>query len=54
MKPDYSARRRGMPAMPIEERLKSNMKVNPVSGCWDENHFGIPFCSDFENAEDGE
>lgn len=35
MKPDYSARKRGMPTMPIEERLKSNMKVNPVSGCWE-------------------
>ena len=35
MKPDYSARKRGMPIMPIEERLKSSMKVNPVSGCWE-------------------
>lgn len=35
MKPDYSARKRGMPTMSIEERLKSNMKVNPVSGCWE-------------------
>lgn len=35
MKPDYSARKRGMPTMPIEERLKANMKVNPVSGCWE-------------------
>ena len=35
MKHDYSARKRGMPIMSIEERLKSNMKVNPVSGCWE-------------------
>lgn len=35
MKPDYSARKHGMPTMPIEERLKANMTVNPVSGCWE-------------------
>ena len=35
MKPDYSARKRGLPTMPTEERLKANMTVNPISGCWE-------------------
>lgn len=35
MKPDYSARKRGLPIIPLEERLKANMEVNPVSGCWE-------------------
>lgn len=35
MKPDYSARKRGLPTMPIEERLKSKVVINPVSGCWE-------------------
>ena len=35
MKPDYSARKRGLPTMSIEERLKSKVVINPVSGCWE-------------------
>lgn len=35
MKPDYSARKRGLPTMPIQERLKSMTITNPVSGCWE-------------------
>ena len=35
--PDYSARRRGMPIMPLEDRLKANITVNPVSECWEWN-----------------
>lgn len=35
MKPDYKARKRGMPTMSIEERLKSNVRVNDISGCWE-------------------
>lgn len=35
MKPDYSARKFGLPTMPTENRLLKNVTVNPVSGCWE-------------------
>lgn len=35
MKPDYKARKRGEPTMPIKERLMQNVVKNPVSGCWE-------------------
>lgn len=35
MTPDYSARKRGKPTMPIEQRLIAHMKINPISGCWE-------------------
>jgi hypothetical protein len=37
MTPDYKARKRGEPTLPIKERLYSNVVVNPVSGCWEWN-----------------
>ena len=33
--PDYSARKRGLPTMPLDERLKANMVVNVTTGCWE-------------------
>lgn len=33
--PDYSARKRGLPTMPLEERLKANMVINVITGCWE-------------------
>ena len=35
MVPDYSARKRGMPIMPLEERLMSKVVINPFSECWE-------------------
>lgn len=35
MKPDYRARKFGLPTMPIQDRLKSMVVINPVSGCWE-------------------
>lgn len=35
MKPDYRARKLGFPTMPIRDRLKSMIVINPVSGCWE-------------------
>jgi len=35
MKPDYKARKRGEPTMPIKERLMQNVVKSPVSGCWE-------------------
>ena len=35
MKPDYSARKHGLPTMPLEERLMANMRINPISDCWE-------------------
>ena len=35
MEPDYSARKHGMPIMPIKDRLKAMTVENPVSGCWE-------------------
>ena len=32
---DYSARKRGMPTMPVVERIKLNVAVKPFTGCWD-------------------
>ena len=37
MTPDYSARKRALPTMPIEERLKAMVTVNPITGCWEWN-----------------
>lgn len=33
--PDYSARKRGLPTIPLEERLKANMVINVITGCWE-------------------
>lgn len=35
MEPDYTARKYGLPILPLEERLKSMATVNPKSGCWE-------------------
>lgn len=35
MKPDYSARKRGEPTMPLVARLYGNVKNNERSGCWE-------------------
>ena len=35
MTPDYSVRRRGKPIMSIEDRLKSHISINPITGCWE-------------------
>lgn len=35
MDPDYKARKRGEPIVPIEERLYSHIKINEISGCWE-------------------
>lgn len=35
MKPDYSARKYGLPTMPTKERLMSMAKVNPITNCWE-------------------
>lgn len=35
MTPDYSARKRGLPTMPLRERLLSKIKVNPITDCWE-------------------
>lgn len=35
MTPDYKARKRGEPIMPIEQRLRSKVEINSVSGCWE-------------------
>lgn len=35
MKPDYSARKQGMPIMPIKDRLLMHVIINPVSNCWE-------------------
>lgn len=37
MLPDYSARKRGEPTMPIKERLYSKASINKRSGCWEWN-----------------
>lgn len=37
MKPDYSARKRGEPTLPIRERLYSRVSINPITGCWEWN-----------------
>ena len=37
MNPDYSARKRGLPTMPITERIKRNITVNPITKCWEWN-----------------
>lgn len=33
--PDYKARVRGEPTLPLKERLYSKIKVDPISGCWE-------------------
>lgn len=33
--PDYSARKCGLPTMPLEQRLYSHVAINPRSGCWE-------------------
>ena len=35
MEKDYKARKNGHPIMPTEERLKSMIEVNPITGCWE-------------------
>ena len=44
MKPDYKARKRGEPTMPLDARLYGNIKKNELSGCWEwqgsTNRFG--------------
>lgn len=35
MIPDYSARKHGFQTMPISERIKINVTVNPISECWE-------------------
>lgn len=35
MIPDYSARKREFPTMPISERIKLNVIVRPLTGCWE-------------------
>lgn len=35
MNPNYKARKRGLPTLPIEQRLYSKTAINPVSGCWE-------------------
>ena len=35
MKPDYSARKYGLPTMPTKERLLAMIVVNPNTGCWE-------------------
>lgn len=35
MDPDYKARKRGEPIVPIEKRLYSHIKINEISGCWE-------------------
>lgn len=35
MIPDYSARKLGLPTMPVAERIKLNVTVRPFSGCWE-------------------
>lgn len=35
MKPDYHARKIGLPVMPIKDRLKAMTVTNPKSGCWE-------------------
>lgn len=35
MTPDYSARKFGMPIMPIKDRLLMHIIVSPISNCWE-------------------
>ena len=35
MNPDYSARKRGLPTMPITERIKRYITVNQITKCWE-------------------
>jgi hypothetical protein len=35
MKPDYSARKRGEPTLPLANRLYSHIQKNERSGCWE-------------------
>lgn len=35
MIPNYSARKYGLPTMPVAERIKLNVIVNPISECWE-------------------
>lgn len=35
MRPDYSARKRGLPTMPLGDRLMSKVIIDPVSRCWE-------------------
>lgn len=37
MIPDYSARKRGKPTLPIRERLYSHIDINPITECWEWN-----------------
>jgi len=34
-RPDYSARKKGLPTMSIDQRLKRGVKVNQQTGCWE-------------------
>lgn len=35
VKPDYSARKRGLPTMSLEDRIKANIIINPITNCWE-------------------
>lgn len=35
--PDYKARKKGLPIMPIQVRLMNRTTVNPITGCWEWN-----------------
>ena len=35
MKPDYKARKLGVPTMPLRDRLYSRIAINKYSGCWE-------------------
>lgn len=35
MERDYKARKQGLPTTTIGDRLKSMIKVNPITGCWE-------------------
>lgn len=35
MKPDYRARKNGLPTMPIKDRLLENVVINNATGCWE-------------------
>lgn len=35
MQPDYSARKNGLPTMPIKERLIGKTVTNSITGCWE-------------------
>lgn len=34
-RPDYSARKKGLPTMSLEQRIRGSVKVNQETGCWE-------------------